>query len=363
MRKDKLRFGILGCGVIGPHHAAAITALNEEASLVAVSDTIPEHAQQLAQQYGVASYQTMQDLLARDDIDVINICTPSGMHAEHAIAAMEAGKHVVIEKPVDITLPAIDKLIAVQRETGRKATVISQHRFDPASQVVHQAAQDGRFGRLTLGNALVRWWRSQGYYDSGAWRGTWAMDGGGVLMNQSIHSVDLLLWMMGPVAEVSAYTDLLAHERLEVEDTGVAILRFASGALGIIEGTTTAYPGLSARLEISGDRGSATIDDDHLAYFHSAADGEQAASYGGRGEGNQADLVLPNEEPQTSAGSNPGNLSTRHREQISDFINAIHQECEPLVTLEEGRRAVAVILAIYESAGTGRPALVEGAHV
>lgn len=363
MRKSKLRFGILGCGVIGPHHAAAITALSDEAHLVAVADSEPERAQQLAQQYGVPAYQSMQDLVARDDIDVLSICTPSGMHAEHAIAAMEAGKHVVVEKPVDITLPAVDKLIAVQRETGRKATVISQHRFDPASQVVHEAAHDGRFGRLTMGNALVRWWRSQAYYDSGAWRGTWAMDGGGVLMNQSIHSVDLLLWMMGPVAEVSAYTGLLAHERLEVEDTAVAVLRFASGALGIIEGTTAAYPGLSARLEISGDRGSATIDDDRLAYFHSAADGEQADSYGSRGEGNQADLVLPSEEAHTSAGSNPGNLSTRHREQISDFIEAIHQEREPLVTLEEGRKAVAVILAIYESARTGRPTPVEGARV
>lgn len=208
MGESKLGFGIPGCGVIGPHHAAVVVALNHEASLVAVADTVPERAQQFAQHYGVTAYHTMQDLLARDDIDVVNICTPSGMHAEHAIAAMEVGKHVVIEKPVAITLPAIDELIAVRRATGRKATVISQHRFDPASRVVHQAVRDRQFGRLTLGNALVRCWRSQAYYDSGAWRGTWAMDGGGVLMNQSIHSVDLLLWMMDPVAEVSAYTAL-----------------------------------------------------------------------------------------------------------------------------------------------------------
>src|SRR5262249_52498120 len=158
--------------------------------------------------------------------------------------------------------------------------VISQHRFDLATRIVADAVRQGRFGRLTVGTAQVRGWRSQDYYDSGKWRGTWALDGGGALMNQSIHTIDLLLSIMGEAVEASAYTARLAHERIEVEDTAVAVLRFANGALGVVEGTTAAYPGLTARLEIHGDRGSAIIDKDQLVYFHVVAPGQEPTDYG-----------------------------------------------------------------------------------
>ncbi len=359
---ERVRFGILGCGVIGPHHAQAIAGLADDAALVAVADRHLERAEKLAQQYNVAAYNSLDDLLRHPQLDAICICTPSGEHATDAAAVLDAGKHVVVEKPVDVTLEAIDRLLAARRAKSQKVAVISQHRFDRSTRIVRDAVEQGRLGRLTVGTAQVRWWRSQAYYDSGAWRGTWALDGGGALMNQSIHTIDLLQWIMGPVVEVSAYTGLLAHERLEVEDAAVAIVRFASGALGIIEGTTAAYPGLTARLEVHGDRGSAIIDSDELVYFHSAALGEQGAAYGAGGGGNQALDMLKQFEAKPAgiaAGSDPASLSLAHREQIRDFIDAIRADREPLVNIEEGRKAVAIILAIYESARTGRPVSIQ----
>ncbi len=188
---DKLRFALIGCGVIGPTHAEAINSL-PDAELVAVADIVPARAQKLADKYGVKAYTNTQEMLARERLDVVNICVPSGLHGEIACQAMRAGKHVIIEKPMEIRLETIDEMLRVQRETNVKLAVISQHRFDPASMHVHQLLEEQAFGRLVLGNTLVPWWRSQAYYDSGAWRGTWALDGGGVLMNQAIHSIALL---------------------------------------------------------------------------------------------------------------------------------------------------------------------------
>ena len=358
---EPIRFGILGCGVIGPHHAQAIAGLPNDAVLVATADRNVERAEKLAQQYGAHAYATLEDLLHHPSLDAVCICTPSGDHAGQAATVLSAGKHVVVEKPVDITLEAIDRLLAARRSTAQKVAVISQHRFDTASHIVRDAVEQGRFGRLTLGAAQIRWWRSQTYYDSGAWRGTREYDGGGALMNQSIHTIDLLQWLMGPVVEISAYTALLAHERIEVEDTAVAVVRFASGALGIIEGTTAAYPGLTARLEVHGDRGSAVIDSDELVYFHTAATEDEAAAYGASGAGNQVADVLSQyaaDPVGPAAGSDPASLSMAHRDQIRDFIAAIREDREPLVNIEEGRKAVAIILAIYESAQRGRPVRV-----
>src|SRR5437588_4141854 len=197
-------------------------------------------------------------MLKHERLDVVIICTPSGMHGEHACAVMRAGRHVIVENPMEITRAAMDEMLRVQQETGVKLAVISQHRFDAASRQVRQLVDERAFGRLVLGNALVPWWRSQAYYDSGAWRGTWEMDGGGVLMNQAIHSIDLLQWLMGPVKSIFAYTDTLAH-RMETEDVAVAGLRFANGALGTIAATTGAYPGVTTRIEVFGDKGSAII--------------------------------------------------------------------------------------------------------
>src|SRR5579875_2372957 len=261
---EKLRFGIVGCGVIGPTHAEAITHL-PEATLVSVADTKPEQAQLMAQKYHAKAYASLQAMLANEQLDVVNVCTPSGMHGEHACQIMRAGCHVIVEKPMEITHERLDEMLRVQQETGRKLAVISQHRFDEASMQIHALIEEKAFGRLVLGNALVPWWRSQQYYDSGAWRGTWELDGGGILMNQSIHSIDVLQWLMGPVKSIYAYTDTLAH-RMETEDVAVAVLRFDNGALGTIAATTGSYPGVSTRIEIFGDKGSAIIENDELAY-------------------------------------------------------------------------------------------------
>jgi UDP-N-acetyl-2-amino-2-deoxyglucuronate dehydrogenase len=361
MTVEKLRFGILGCGVIGPHHAKAIAGL-QGAELVAVADVVPELAEELAEENRCSHYDSLEEMLSGVDLDVVCVCTPSGMHAEGAIASLEAGKHVVIEKPVEVTLDAADRLIEVQRATGRTVAVVSQHRFDVATRAVHEALARGEFGRLTSGSADVRWWRSQSYYDSGGWRGTWDLDGGGVLINQAIHSIDLLQWLMGQVVEVTAYTGLIAHERIEVEDTAVAILKFANGTLGSIVATTAAYPGLTTRIAVHGDRGSAIIDNDELTYFHAAGDGQGGEAYGAGGGENQAKEVMERYGEgggKVGAGADPGSLSMAHRDQIQDFVEAIREGREPLVNLREGRKPLAIIQGIYESARTGGPVRVE----
>jgi predicted dehydrogenase len=343
---EKLRFGIVGCGVIGPTHAEAIASL-PDAQLVAVTDLIPEKAQKLADRYGGTPYTDLQEMLTRELLDVVDICTPSGLHGEHACQVMHSGRHVIVEKPMEISREAIEEMLRVQQETRVKLAVISQHRFDPASLQVHDLVEEKAFGRLVLGNALVPWWRSQAYYDSGAWRATWKLDGGGVLMNQSIHSIDVLQWLMGPVKSIFAYTDTLVH-RMETEDVAVAILRFASGALGTIAATTGAYPGVTTRIEIFGDKGSAVIQNDSLGYLHLARDDrEEVGAYGRNLKQNK------NADEGGSTAQNPAALSARgHALQIADMIRAIREDGSPLVDGHAARQPVEIILGVYESART-----------
>ncbi len=344
---EKLRFGIIGCGVIGPHHARTITSL-PDAQLIAVADALPERAQKLAEQYNVTSYTDPQEMLTHEHLDIVTICTPSGLHGEHACLAMHAGCHVIVEKPMEITLARIEEMLQVQQETGRKLAVISQHRFDAATMQVGSLVEQEAFGRLVLGNAIIPWWRSQKYYDSGAWRGTWEFDGGGVLMNQSIHSIDLLQWLMGPVKSIYAYTDTLVH-RMETEDAAVAILRFVNGAIGTIAATTGAYPGVSTHIEIFGDRGSARIENDRLSYLHLARDDQaEVGAYGGTPV--KVDLA----EDTASGAQNPRGVfqSDAHTLQIADMIRAIRENGTPLVDGQAGRHPVEIILGIYESART-----------
>ncbi len=344
----KLRFGIIGCGVIGRIHAQAITSL-PDAQLVAVADIIPERAQELAEAFHVTPYSDFQQMLAREQLDVVDVCTPSGMHGEHACQVMRSGPNVIVEKPMEISRAAIEEMLRVQQETGVKMAVISQHRFDPATRQVHDLVEEQAFGRLVLGNAIIPWWRSQAYYDSGEWRGTWELDGGGVLMNQSIHSIDLLQWLMGPVRSVFAYTDTLVH-RMETEDVGVAVLRFANGALGTIAATTGAYPGVSTRIEIYGDKGSAVIEDDHLSYLHLARDDREEVGPYGVGPGKRAQRT---ENADTSAAQDPAALAIRsHALQIEDMMRAIREDGSPLLDGYAAKHPVEIILAIYESART-----------
>ena len=345
---EPLRFGLVGCGVIGPIHAEALAAL-PDALLVAAADLDIERAQRLTAQYGGTPYHDLQSMLQRERLDVVIVCTPSGLHGEHACQVMRSGRHVIVEKPMEIRREALDEMQRVQQETGVKMAVISQHRFDPACQQVRQLVDEQAFGRLVLGNALIPWWRSQAYYDSGAWRGTWKLDGGGVLMNQSIHSIDLLQWLMGPIKSVMAYTGTLAH-RMETEDVAVAALRFASGALGVIAATTGAYPGVTTRIEIFGNQGSAIIENDELSFLHLARDDKGVA--GDYGVNMNAKPKEPGQQPNSSgASANPAAIvANSHALQIADMIRAIRENGTPLVDGYAGRQPVEIILSIYESA-------------
>jgi UDP-N-acetyl-2-amino-2-deoxyglucuronate dehydrogenase len=343
MMNNKMRFGIVGCGVIGPTHARAIDSL-PDAELVAVADRNVEQARSLAQTYGATAYGTLEEMLEREDLDIVNVCTASGVHGRQACQIMRTGRHVIVEKPMEITLKAIDEMLEVQQENGVKLAVISQHRFDAASLRVRGLIEESAFGRLVLGNADVPWWRSQDYYDSGAWRGTRELDGGGILMNQSIHSIDLLQWFMGPVHSVFAYTDTRVH-RMETEDLAVAVLRFQSGALGTIAATTGAYPGVASRIEVFGDRGSAVIENDEMTCLRLARDDtEDVGPYGLS--------IQPAQAAKSSgAAADPGDVVPEgHARQIADMIRAVREDRTPLLDGHAARHPVAIILGIYESA-------------
>src|SRR6266536_4321329 len=346
---SKLRFGIIGCGVIGHIHAKAIATL-PDAQLVAVVDTVLKPAQELMEEFHVTHYENLQEMLAREHLDIVDICTPSGQHGEHACQVMRGGVNVIVEKPLEITRAAIAEMLRVQQETGVKLAVISQHRFDPDTIKVHDLVEAQAFGRLVQGLALVPWWRSQAYYDSGAWRGTWELDGGGVLMNQSIHSIDLLQWLMGPVKSIYAYTDTLVH-RMDTEDVAVAVLRFENGALGTISATTGAYPGVGTRIEIYGDKGSASIDNDRLGYLHLARDDEEEVGpYGGAPQKSTS-----NDNSGMTGAADPAAISMdTHAQQIADMIRAVRENSTPLLDGNDARPPVEIILGIYESVRTGR---------
>src|SRR5579863_5765230 len=264
---SRIGFGIVGCGIIAGFHARAINDIRG-AKTVAAFTSNPENGKKIVEIAGeCAIYSDYGKFLKHPGLDIVNICIPSGAHLEPAVAAA-AGKHVVVEKPLEITLARCDKLIAACRKHSVKLCTIFPSRFSPANQVLKEAVDEGRFGKLTLGDSYVKWWRTQQYYDGGGWRGTWKLDGGGAFMNQAIHNIDLLQWFMGDVAEVTGFTGTLAHERIEVEDTGVAAVRFQNDAMGVIEATTSAFPGLLKKTELHGTQGSAIVEQDDVLLWH-----------------------------------------------------------------------------------------------
>ncbi len=342
-----LGFAIVGCGMIARFHGRALAEV-PGARLVALVSRKPENAKGLAESLGITcpSYTDLTPVLARRDVDVVIVTTPSGAHQEPAVAAAEAGKHVVVEKPLEITLERCDRIIDACDHHGVKLCTIFPSRFGDANQALKAAVDAGRFGRLTLAETTCKWWRPQSYYDEGGWKGTQALDGGGALMNQAIHNVDLLSWMMGPVTHISGFTATLAHERIEVEDTAVSCLRFANGALGIIEATTSVYPGLPKTIAVHGDRGTAVIEQDDVLRWDLKPEMPE-------------DRVLRERFAQKSGASggssNPAAIShVGHARQLTDFVHAIETGTAPAVDGREGRKAVEIILAIYRSAQTGR---------
>ena len=343
-------FGIVGTGVIAGLHAAAIATL-PGARLVAVTDVAAGTAGAFAAARGCAAEPDLDALLARDDVGVVCVCVPSGLHAEVGIRAARAGRHLVVEKPIDVTLAAADRLIEAASAAGVALTVVSQHRFDPGLIELKRLLGDGALGRLVLAEASTKWYRTQGYYDSAAWRGTWAMDGGS-LMNQGVHYVDLLRWCMGPVTEVTAVCATQAH-RVEVEDTALAIVRFGSGAVGTILSSTAAFPGFPQRLEVTGTDGTVIVEDGRIV----------RRAFGSRAGADPAD---PGTVPEGGAGAigalgglgaaaDPVAIDVAgHAAQIADLLAAIEEGREPAVDGQAGRDALEIVCAVYESARTGR---------
>jgi len=345
-------FGIIGCGMIASFHARAIK--DAGGTLVACFDRIPQAAERIAKEFGGKPYLNLNEFLADPDLEIVTVGTPSGAHCEFAVAAAEAGKHVIVEKPLEITLERCDRIINACDKAGVVLSTIFPSRFHDSSSKIKKAIDTGRFGKLTLGDAIVKWYRTQEYYDSGAWRGTWELDGGGALMNQAIHSVDLLAWLMGPVAEINATVSLLAHERIAVEDTAVAAIRFESGALGIIEATTSAYPGYLKRIEIHGSTGSAIMEEediikwDFVTSINDDAEIREAMTNRLSGGGGAAD---------PAAIGHHG-----HARQFKDVLDAINNGHNPAIDGREGRRSVEIILAIYQAAQTGRTVKLPLSH-
>ncbi len=331
-----LRFCIVGAGFISGVHVQALAEI-PEARITVVCDTVEKAAAALADKAGAPWTTDYRQAVERDDVDVVCVCTPSGTHAEIAVAAAEAGKHLVVEKPLDVTLERIDRIVEAARKAGVKLTCIFPYRFMRGAGLAKRALDEGRLGRLTLADAYIKWYRSQQYYDTSDWKGTWALDGGGALMNQGIHNIDLLTYLAGPVSRVVARADTLAH-KMETEDTAVALLTFANGALGAIEGTTASWPGESGRVELHGDRGTIALEDGRIVTWKLAdATPEEEAE------------VLGETNLGSGASSVSGFSHEMHRRQLADMVEAIQHDRPPAIDGSEGRRSVAVILAIYES--------------
>jgi UDP-N-acetyl-2-amino-2-deoxyglucuronate dehydrogenase len=342
-----LGVAIVGCGMIARFHARALSEV-PNTHLVALVSRNRANAENLTKTVGVpASIHTdLAPVLDRKDIDIVIVTTPSGAHLEPAIAAARAGKHVVVEKPLEITADRCDTIIRACDDNGVQLCTIFPSRFGDANQALKSAIDAGRFGRLTLGETTCKWWRPQSYYDEGGWKGTQALDGGGALMNQAIHNVDLLLWMMGPVTHVSGFKAMLAHERIEVEDTAVACLRFASGALGVIQATTSIYPGLPKTVAIHGDKGTAVVEQDDVLRWEFTPPTPEDDAVRQR---------FAQKVGASGGSSNPAAIShVGHARQLADFVRALAEKRPPVVDGREGRKAVALIQAIYESAATGR---------
>ena len=338
-------FGIIGCGMIARFHARAIGDIRG-AKVVACYDQMSAAADRLAEETGCKPYHDLKAMLADPAVDVVTIGTPSGAHLEPAVAAARAGKHVIVEKPLEITLRRCDKIIEACDKAGVALSAIFPSRFHEPSIEIKRAIERGRFGRLTIGDAIVKWYRSQAYYDSGAWRGTWELDGGGALMNQAIHSVDLLTWLMGPVVEIRARTGLLAHKRIAVEDVALATVAFANGAMGTIEATTAVYPGYLKRIEIHGSAGSAVMEEEDIVKWDFVKPTKRDATIHQK---------MAEHKSTGGGAADPSAIGHHgHTHQFQDVLAAIKKGTKPSIDGPEGRRSVEIILGIYKAAETGR---------
>ncbi len=338
-----VKFGIIGTGVGADFCARGFSMIADSgtASLAAVTSRREERAKHFAARWGLGLwYDDHDQMLQEAEIDAVVINTPHYLHYRMALDAIKAGIHTLVDKPMALSLKEADDLIQEAEKRNVKLGVIFQSRFDPVFRKVRMAAQEGKFGRLILGEAVVKWYRSEDYYEESSWRGCWATEGGGVLINQAIHTIDLLLWIMGTPKVLSAQTDTFSH-KIEVEDLAVAIIRFENGALGVVQGSTAIYPGLPTRLEIHGTKGTAIMEGEVLKRWSILGEEEEIAQEGKEG-------LMSWARPELVPAAN-------HASMIKDFSQAILEDREPYVNGAEGRKSLELIRGIYASARIQRP--------
>ncbi len=344
MNNKTIGYAVLGLG-IGMAHADAAYA-SQNADLIAVCDIDEARLAKAQKKYhGVTAYTDFEDLLKDDRVDVISICLPSAMHADFAVRAMEAGKHVLVEKPLDITPDRAALIVEAAKRTGMTCGVVHQNRFNANMYPIREAIDSGKLGKLILGTFGVKWYREQAYYDNGGWRGTWEMDGGGSLMNQAVHTVDLMQWLMGDVASVTSTMGIYDHS-IKTEDMTASLITFKSGAAATFVSTTCAYPGISTEIMLYGTGGSVEADADTLKVWkmktapdEEAEEAEMLSLYGG------GNLAAVTREPDRRFG---------HDHVVEDMILAVRDGRDPEVMPAEALKAVKIVCAVYESARTGK---------
>ena len=335
---DTVRIGVVGAGAMGQGHLKVWQGI-PGATIAAVCDPIVDRARDVAQQFGAKPFADLAEMLESGEVDAVDIATPSGLHADQAQTAAERGIHAIVEKPLDLNIDKVDRLIATCDRTGAILGCVFQRRTYPGAQKVAESVHRGDFGKLLSISAYVKWWRAQSYYNSAAWRGTWTLDGG-VLANQAIHAIDHICWLAGPVAEVEyAHLETASHQ-MGAEDFAVAVLRFENGTRGVIEATTCCTPDLCSRIELFGTRGSAAFDDATVVKF--GIDGE--------------DRMSTVEQPDERIGgrSDPMAISLRgHDILLTDFAAAVRERREPMIPAREARMSVDALNKIYQKAFPG----------
>jgi predicted dehydrogenase len=366
------RCAVVGTGLVGEWHVRTVPTV-PNATLVAVCDVDTARSAAALEKNkltGVHTYTDLQDMLAKEQIDVVHVCTPSGNHLEPCVTAMEAGKNVIVEKPLEIHTDRIDRMIEVANKHNVRIAGIFQNRWNDANRALKAAADEGRYGRVAWAGSFTPWYRPDKYYDEGGWRGTWKLDGGGAVMNQSVHSIDLLQWIVGPVKRVSAYASSRIHAQIEVEDTLSASLEFENGGYGSIVGTTAMFPGQPARIEVGGENGTAVSENGLKIFkFRDERPGdadlrlrlappppEGTATKIRNSIGDKPyDALFPK---QVKGGSGGGTSATDvaldlHGRNILAILSAWAEGREPETNATEARKAVAIVLAMYESARNG----------
>ena len=346
-KKGGYGFGIVGCGMIADFHARAIEAM-KGGHLTCVYSRNKANADRVAGAYNCIAYQDYKAFLAHPGLDLVAIATPSGAHLEPCLQAAGAGKHIICEKPLEVTLERVDRMIRACDANKVMLAGIFPRRFSEATAVFKKAVDSGRLGKITLADAYIKWYRTQEYYDSGDWRGTWLLDGGGSLMNQSIHTIDLLYYLAGEIDSVCAYADRSIHERIETEDNAVAIIRFKNGALGVIEGSTSCYSptGNPAEVHLCGSEGSIFMRDESFTVW----DFKKKKS--------QDKKIIQKFQAQLGeAGAGAADPSaidfSGHRKCFEDAVRSLKAGKKPLIDGPEARKSIEIILAIYRSALKG----------